>query len=172
MYSHKWCSRAHTLGVLIDVCRWHKRIERVRQKIGEGKGDTKGETVREEKSVYRRRKAGLPCLPLGFPLRRESKLVTFITLGSTLERQAIMAWGKRVLHGARGSPLLQGMPLFKNSPPDYFWIHPMRSARCKGLSLSAESDKGAALDPPPFFTRKRWTKKPVYKLVLKVWIEQ
>ena len=70
MYSHKWCSRARTLGVLIDVCRWHKRIERVRQKIGEGKGDTKGETVREEKSVYRRRKAGLPCLPLGFPLKR------------------------------------------------------------------------------------------------------
>jgi hypothetical protein len=71
MYSHKWCSRGRELpGVLIDVCRWHKRIERVRQKIGEGKGDTKGETVREEKSVYRRRKAGLPCLPLGFPLRR------------------------------------------------------------------------------------------------------
>ena len=91
MYSHRWCSRARTLGVLIDVRRWHKRIERVRQKIGEGKGDTKGETVREEKSVYRRRKAGLPCLPLGFPLRRESKLVTFIALGSTLERQAIMA---------------------------------------------------------------------------------
>ena len=81
MYSHKWCSRGRELpGVLIDVCRWHKRIDAVnptalaRQKIGEGKGDTKGETVREEKSVYRRRKAGLPCLPLGFPLRRESKL--------------------------------------------------------------------------------------------------
>ncbi len=30
-----------------------------------------------------------------------------------------------------------------------------------GISLTAVSDKGAALDLPPFFTRKRWTKKPV-----------
>ena len=58
---------------------------------GDGKGVAKGETVREEKSVYRRRKAGLPCLPLGFPLSKESELCTFIASGSTLERQAIMA---------------------------------------------------------------------------------
>ncbi len=47
----------------------------------------------------------------------------------------------------RGTPSLAGRPLFQNSPPDCFEIHPLRSARCKGISLSAESDEGAALDP-------------------------
>jgi hypothetical protein len=39
------------------------------------------------------------------------------------------------------------------------------------ISLSAESDEGAALDPQAFFTRKSLTKKPVYYPVLKVCIE-
>ena len=41
---------------------------------------------------------------------------------------------------------------------------PVRSARGKEISLTAVSDKSAALDLPPFFTRKRWTKKPVLSL--------
>ena len=35
------------------------------------------------------------------------------------------------------------------------------------ISLTAVSDKGSALDPPPFFARKRWTKKPVIIIVWK-----
>ena len=42
----------------------------------------------------------------------------------------------------RGSPLSQGLPLFENSPLDYFQIHPMRSSRCGGFR-SCGSDKGA-----------------------------
>ena len=55
---------------------------------------------------------------------------------------------------------MQGSPLLKNSPLDYFSIHPMRSARGKEISLTAVSDKGAALDPDcpqdnlPFFYEK------------------
>ena len=60
-----------------------------------------------------------------------------------------------------GRPLFQGSPLLKNSPLDYFSIHPVRSARGKEISLTAVSDKGAALDLQAFFTRKGLTEKPV-----------
>ena len=50
----------------------------------------------------------------------------------------------------RGTPSLAGRPLFQNSPPDCFEIHPLRSARCRGISLSAESDEGAASTRKPF----------------------
>ena len=59
---------------------------------------------------------------------------------------------------------MQGSPLLQNSPQDCFAIHPMRSARGKGISLTAVSDKGSALDPQPFFTRKGLTEKPVLSL--------
>ena len=58
---------------------------------GDGKGDPKGETQRGEKSAHHAVRHGVLFSLMGFPLRRESKLCTFIALGSTLERQAIMA---------------------------------------------------------------------------------
>ena len=42
----------------------------------------------------------------------------------------------------RGSPLSQGMPLFENSPLDYFQIHPMRSSS-DGDFAPAGATKGA-----------------------------
>ena len=62
--------------------------------------------------------------------------------------------GKEFCAFQRGTPSLAGRPLFQNSPPDCFEIHPLRSARCRGISLSAESDEGAALDPQALFRRK------------------
>ena len=67
--------------------------------------------------------------------------------------------GKEFCAFQRGTPSLAGRPLFQNSPPDCFEIHPLRSARCRGISLSAESDEGAALDPQALF-RKGLDPKP------------
>jgi hypothetical protein len=58
---------------------------------GDGKGVAKGETQRGEKSAHHAVRHGVLFSLMGFPLRREIKLVTFIALGSMLERQAIMA---------------------------------------------------------------------------------
>ena len=58
---------------------------------GDGKGVAKGETQRGEKSAHHAVRHGVLFSLMGFPLRRESKLVAFIALGSMLERQAIMA---------------------------------------------------------------------------------
>ena len=58
---------------------------------GDGKGVAKGETQRGEKSAHHAVRHGVLFSLMGFPLRKESKFVTFIALGSTLERQAIMA---------------------------------------------------------------------------------
>ena len=45
-----------------------------RKKLGEGKGDTKGETVREEKFARLRRKANPLVFPIGFPLSEMPKM--------------------------------------------------------------------------------------------------
>jgi len=57
----------------------------------------------------------------------------------------------------RGSPLLQGMPLLENSPPDCFWkfgeadfpIHPMRSALRWGFRRLRTATIGASRPPRP-----------------------
>ena len=43
-----------------------------RKKMGEGKRDTKGKTVREEKFARLRRKATPLVFPKGFPLRKKT----------------------------------------------------------------------------------------------------
>ena len=58
---------------------------------GDGKRVAKGETQRGEKSAHHAVRHGVLFSLMGFPLRKESKRCTFIALGSTLERQAIMA---------------------------------------------------------------------------------
>ena len=71
--------------------------------------------------------------------------------------------GRAPLKGAvygrptRGSPLLQGMPLLENSPPDCFWkfgeadfpIHPMRSALRWGFRRLRTATIGASRPPRP-----------------------
>ena len=71
--------------------------------------------------------------------------------------------GRAPLKGAvygrptRGSPLLQGMPLLENSPPDCFWkfgeadfpIHPMRSALRWGFRALRSATIGASRPPRP-----------------------
>ena len=46
----------------------------------------------------------------------------------------------------KGQPSLAGLPLFQNSPPDCFEIHPLRSALRKGEFRRCGGDRGAALD--------------------------
>jgi len=57
------------------------------------------------------------------------------------------------------------MPSFKTVHRTVLKFTYAERLTAREISLTAVSDEGAALDPPPFFARKRWTKKPVIVLL-------
>ena len=58
----------------------------------------------------------------------------------------------------RGRPLLQGVPSYKTVRRTVLEFTPCGAHVVIRISLSAESDKGSALDPQAFFTRKSLAK--------------